>query len=91
MVGTPTTYLKLPYAFVFFILCLFLHLLLKKDEVKKYDVLSFRLGAVMCMGVTAGAYILTVFAVSCSHSLWMVHMLCFKVIPSVYFRLSLFC
>ena len=26
-------------------------------------VLSFRLGAVMCMGVTAGAYILTLFAV----------------------------
>ena len=27
--------------------------------------LSHRLGAVMCLGVTAGAYILTLFAVSC--------------------------
>lgn len=28
-----------------------------------YIILYFRLGAVMCMGVTAGAYILTLFAV----------------------------
>lgn len=27
--------------------------------------LSLRVGAVMCLGVTAGAYILTLFAVSC--------------------------
>lgn len=39
----------------------------------------FRLGAVMCMGVTAGAYILTLFAVSCIPSLGIVYMLRYKV------------
>lgn len=38
----------------------------KPTDLSFFCLFFFRLGAVMCMGVTAGAYILTLFAVSCT-------------------------